>query len=118
MRALICLVEREKKTPMKFQFQLSSFQSFQGMAKTTAPTPRWFAATKIQASFRGHQTRRELVENVRRDFEEVMRRLELPFLDQQSDDSNSHSNKNTHNHNTHSMEVGPKLPRRPVPSST
>lgn len=39
------------------------------------------AATRIQASFRGHLVRRELVENVRSDFEEVMRRLEAPLRD-------------------------------------
>ena len=39
------------------------------------------AATRIQASFRGHVVRRELVENVRLDFEEVMRRIEAPLRD-------------------------------------
>ena len=43
------------------------------------PTNR--AATRIQASFRGHLVRRELVDNVRMDFEEVMRRVEAPLRD-------------------------------------
>ena len=34
------------------------------------------AATRIQASWKGHAVRRELVHHVRRDFEETVRRLE------------------------------------------
>jgi len=34
------------------------------------------AATKIQASWKGHAVRRELVHHVRRDFEETVRRVE------------------------------------------
>jgi hypothetical protein len=39
---------------------------------TTAVTPGR-AATRIQAAFRGHLVRCELVDNVRADFEEVKR---------------------------------------------
>lgn len=39
------------------------------------------AATRIQCWFRGHLVRRELVENVRADFAEVMRRVEGTLRD-------------------------------------
>ena len=38
------------------------------------------AATRIQASFRGHLVRRDLVDAVQRDFEEVARRVEAEAL--------------------------------------
>jgi hypothetical protein len=41
--------------------------------------PRLGAATRIQAVWRGHVVRRELVHSVRRDFEETVRRLEGPL---------------------------------------
>ena len=44
-------------------------------------TARRRAATRIQSAYRGHLTRRELVENVRKDFEEVMRRVEGPLAE-------------------------------------
>ena len=37
------------------------------------------AATRIQAAFRGRLVRRELIDAVRVDFEEVMRRVEGPL---------------------------------------
>ena len=43
------------------------------------PTVPGNAAKRIQAAFRGHLVRRELVTNVRLDFEEVMRRVEAPL---------------------------------------
>jgi len=44
-----------------------------------AMEPRTRAATRIQASWKGHVVRRELVHSVRRDFEETVRRLEGPL---------------------------------------